>query len=528
MPNLNLLLKAPTVCISLFLTTFYNHFFFTKVATVYPFAKFPLGIIAVYLALNLVIILLLQLINFRTLFKPILILLIFISAICSHFIDHYGVPIDKAMIQNILTSDFKEVRDLISLPLFGRIFLMSVIPNLIIYKLGFTFFPFRKQMLLNLKKMGLCLVGIFLIGITQGKFFASFLREHKELRYFTNPTYAIFSATKYMFTHSTLKNHSITSIGNDAKVPATDKERDLIILVLGETARSDRFSVNGYKKKTNPLLEKEDIISFSNFYSCGTSTAESLPCLFSNFGSAHYQRDIALHTENILDVLKHTGDVRILWRDNNSDSKGVALRISYEDFQTPETNPLCDSECRDEGMLSHLQEFIDSTKEKDILIVLHQMGSHGPAYYKRYPKSFEKFTPACHSNELSECTLEEINNSYDNTILYTDYFLSKVISLLKVNSKTFETAMLYVSDHGESLGENGIYLHSLPRFIAPIEQIKIPAIFWFGDSMLEDIDTQKIKKKAHEKYNHDHVFHTLLGLFEIDTKIYDSALDLTR
>lgn len=523
-----LLLRAPTIWAACFLSTFYNYYFFKKVVSVYSVSVFPLQIISVYIVLTLVILLLLQLVNFKSLLKPMLILLIFIASVSSHFIDHFGVPIDKTMIQNILSSDFKEAKDLLSFSLFTRIFFMAFVPSLILYRLGLTFLPFKQQLLNNFKKICLCLLGIFLIGISQGKFFASFLREHKELRYFTNPTYAIFSATKFMLTNSIIKDEKIIEIGTDAIVPKTDHERDLIILVLGETARSDRFSLNGYRKKTNPNLEKESVVSFTNFYSCGTSTAESLPCLFSNFGADHYERDLTLHTENILDVLKHTGDVRILWRDNNSDSKGVALRIPYQDFQTPENNPLRDTECRDEGMLSNLQQFINNTKEKDILIVLHQMGSHGPAYYKRYPKSFEKFTPACHSIELSECTMDEINNAYDNTILYTDYFLGKVINLLKANTKTFETAMLYVSDHGESLGENGIYLHSMPRFIAPVEQVKIPAIFWFGESILEDIDVEKVKRKSHERYSHDYIFHTLLGLFEVKTKIYNPDFDLIR
>jgi lipid A ethanolaminephosphotransferase len=444
--------------------------------------------------------------------------------------DKFGIPIDKKMMANIMNTDHREVIDLLTYSLILKVTLLGLLPSFFLCRMTFDHYAhgFFKQLKFNLRNFSLALGLIFVLVISHGKFYASFLREHKELRYFTNPTYPIYSFLQFAFSNYDSINRSITKIGTDAKIPATDTERDLIILVLGETARSDRFALNGYSKKTNDYLLKEKVISFTNFHSCGTSTAESLPCLFSNFGMHDYERNLALKTENILDVLTHTHEVSVLWRDNNSDSKGVALRVKYEDFRSPQLNPQCDEECRDLGMLSGLQDFVDATTQKDILIVLHQMGSHGPAYYKRYPNEFEKFKPACRTSELSECTAEEINNAYDNTIVYTDYFLSQVIKFLKTNSKKFETAMLYVSDHGESLGENGVYLHSLPNMIAPIEQRKIPAIFWFGDSIMEDIDVNKVKKIAQNEYNHDYIFHTLLGLFEVQTSIYNPALDLVH
>jgi lipid A ethanolaminephosphotransferase len=197
--------------------------------------------------------------------------------------------------------------------------------------------------------------------------------------------------------------------------------------------------------------------------------------------------------------------------------------VPYEDYQTPKKNTVCDIECRDEGMLVGLQDYIDSKKTGDILIVLHQMGNHGPAYYKRYPESFERFTPVCKTNQLEKCTSEEINNAYDNAILYTDYFLSKVITLLKQN-RGFETAMFYISDHGESLGENNLYLHGLPYFMAPETQTHIPAVMWFGDGF--KIDKKLLKEKAKGEYSQNNLFHTLLGFMEVKTEVYDKNLDI--
>ena len=249
--------------------------------------------------------------------------------------------------------------------------------------------------------------------------------------------------------------------------------------------------------------------------------------MFSIFGKADYDYKKGISTENILDVLKHTNDIQILWRDNNSDSKGVALRVDFEDFRTSKTNTICDEECRDEGMLVGLDKYIEKNKDKDILIVLHQMGNHGPAYYKRYPKEFEKFTPVCKSNQLEDCTKEEVSNGYDNAILYTDYFLSKVINFLKPYSNNYETAMLYMSDHGESLGENGLYLHGLPYFMAPDEQKHIGSLMWFGGKDIkEDIDIEKLSTYKDETFSQDNLFHTLLGLFEVDTKVYKKEMDI--
>jgi lipid A ethanolaminephosphotransferase len=202
------------------------------------------------------------------------------------------------------------------------------------------------------------------------------------------------------------------------------------------------------------------------------------------------------------------------------------LRVPYEDYKSPKTNTICDEECRDEGMLVGLKEYIAKQKSGDIFIVLHQMGNHGPAYFKRYPEKFEVFKPACKNYDLGSCTQEEINNAYDNAILYTDYFLSKVIQFLKGYSKPFETMMFYVSDHGESLGENGIYLHGLPYLIAPVEQKKVPMVVWFGDYMSRDVNIPALEAKLDKPQTHDNVLPTLLKLMEVDTKVYDSSKNL--
>ncbi len=286
--------------------------------------------------------------------------------------------------------------------------------------------------------------------------------------------------------------------------PPTIAHRELFILVIGETARADRFSLNGYERDTNPRLRAANAINFTNFWACGTSTAISVPCIFSFLGADKFDTKTAAAQENLLDVLQRAG-ASVLWLDNNSDSKDVALRVPYQSYKSPAVNPLCNPECRDVGMLSALQQHIDAHPKGDIFIVLHQMGNHGPAYYKRYPPEFEKFKPACQSADLSQCSREEIGNAYDNAILYTDFFLGEVIALLKKNDDKFETGMLYVSDHGESLGENGVYLHGLPNAIAPDAQLHVPAVMWLGRGFRDEVDIPALMQKRGTRYTHDNI-----------------------
>jgi lipid A ethanolaminephosphotransferase len=249
--------------------------------------------------------------------------------------------------------------------------------------------------------------------------------------------------------------------------------------------------------------------------------------MFADEDSHDFDVDDAYAQENLLDVLHHAG-VAVLWRDNNSDSKGVAVGdgVRFEDFRTAEHNSVCDSECRDIGMLDGLDTYIAGEKSQDIVIVLHQMGNHGPAYYKRYPQEFERFTPTCQTNQLEKCTEQEINNAYDNAVAYTDHFLASVIDFLEQYDEDFETAMFYVSDHGESLGESGLYLHGLPKFMAPEEQTQVASLMWFGKAF--EVDPNKMRELSSTAVSHDNVFHTVLGLLELQTDVYQEQLDMVH
>jgi len=510
---------------AIFLVLFYNYAFFQNVIGVYPLGERNnlLFFASLVPGLTGVIALLLSLFASRFTTKPLIVLLFLTASASSYFMNNYSVVIDYIMIQNILQTNVREAADLFSLTLLLYVFFLGIVPSSLVCLVQLERPPLRKAILSRFKMIGVSLLLILIPLFLFSRFYASFFREHQELRYYTNPTYALYSVYKYAKKTFGSTAVAVQTIGADAAIPAADTDRELIILVVGEAARADRFSLNGYGRETNPLLSKEDVIFYPDMHSCDTSTATSVPCMFSNLTRAGFSSKKARERENVLDIAQRAG-VSVLWRDNNSDSKGVALRVPYEDYQDPARNTIFDGEGRDEGMLVGLQNYIDARKSGDILIVLHQMGNHGPAYYKRYPKGFERFTPACQSNQLDQCSPEEIGNAYDNAILYTDYFLSKVIALLKQNDKRFETAMVYMSDHGESLGEFGVYLHGMPYVMAPETQKHIAAIMWFGEGF--SIDRNILRKQAGGKYSQDNLFHTILGIMEIQTELYNPQMDI--
>jgi lipid A ethanolaminephosphotransferase len=458
--------------------------------------------------------------------KPILIGIFITAAGASYFMDSFNIVIDTAMIQSAVETTSAETRDLLTFKLVGYLVLLGFLPAYLINKLKLEELSFKSAVFSKAKLFGSSALVIVLITLGFSSHYTTFFREHKELRYYANPLTFIYSSGKYVSEALAVQSSGPrTIIGEDARIPDWDDGRELIILVVGETARSDHFGLNGYPKNTSPRLESKNIISFDHMWSCGTATAISLPCMFSLAEARDFDVSDVRTTENFLDVLLHSG-VSLLWRDNNTGAKGLIADEYFENFADPAINPVCDSECRDIGMLENLDNFIKNAKGQDIVIVLHQMGNHGPAYYKRYPADFEVFSPSCQTSQLEQCSDDEINNAYDNALLYTDYFLAAVIEFLEPYGDDFETAMLYVSDHGESLGENGLYLHGLPNFMAPDTQRNVPAILWLGDSY--DMNLAEIAAQKHSLLSHDNYFHTVLGLMEIETEVYDQDKDILR
>jgi lipid A ethanolaminephosphotransferase len=481
-----------------------------------------------FVVLSVLLGLLLLLFAWRRVLKPVAIAALLIAAVCTHFAIAYGVVIDRDMIQNVAETDFAEVRELLTRGLVFDVLLLGVLPALVAARLPVRFASLRREAaargLATLGGLALCAA---LIGV-HFKEFSLIGRQHEELRLLINPTSPIYAAVRYL-RGSAREPERVVPIAADARrALAPNQARPLLmVLALGETARAANFSLNGYARDTNPRLGALPLISFEQVTSCGTSTAVSVPCIFSPFGRAGYSDRKAKSHEGLLDVLQRVG-VSVLWRDNNSGCKSTCDRVprhTDEDLAVPS---LCTGdECFDEVLLEGLPGFVDAQRG-DTFVVLHMRGSHGPAYALRSPAAFKKFEPECASADLRNCTRETIVNAYDNTIVYTDFVLSRLIEQLDHAAERFDVAMLYVSDHGESLGEDGLYLHGLPWLLAPDEQKHVPMLLWLsrGFGRSRGIDRACLEARRDAPHSHDHLFHSILGLFGVQTSIYSPQLDL--
>lgn len=500
--------------LALGITLFFNITFFSKLFTYAasednyvmlfsaPFILFILSL----LVLNIFLLL-----TYRLGFRLMIAFLILVGTLCAYFIDNYGIIFDPNMFTNMMQTDTAEVGDLFTLKLFAYIICACALSYWVIQKVPLSFQNYPREVFQRSIMIVLLIALVTGLYLGTSKTYSSFFRNHAELKMYLNPYYPLLSLGKFIAKNLKTKPH-LSVIAADAIKPEHAKKK-LVVLVVGETARAQNFSLNGYEIPTNPLLSKrDDIVSFSNFHSCGTATAVSVPCLFSKFTREEWSSDKESY-ENLVDVLNKTG-VRILWRDNNSGGdKDVAKRMQ----DVKKFNGVG----FDDVLLQDFQASVDRSYQ-DTFIVLHQEGSHGPTYFKRYPDAFKRFTPTCDTQDLQKCTQEQIVNTYNNTLLYTDFILDKTISLLKANEDKYDTTLIYASDHGESLGENGIYLHGLPYMIAPDAQKHIPAIFYRPQKTLE------LKAKQNDAFSHDNLFHTILGLFDVQTKEYDAKLDMLR
>jgi lipid A ethanolaminephosphotransferase len=227
-------------------------------------------------------------------------------------------------------------------------------------------------------------------------------------------------------------------------------------------------------------------------------------------------------------VLARAG-VDVHWRDNQSGCKGVCDGLSNDTVQGLDPPSLCsDGRCLDEGLLFGLEQRLAQAKGTQLL-VLHQLGNHGPSYFRRYPSTFARFAPACEHDDLQHCTRQEIVNAYDNALLYTDHLLARLIAQLDARSGSVDSALLYVSDHGESLGENRLFLHGLPYAIAPEVQTKVPMVMWAsrGFARAADLDLDCLRRRARASVSHDHLFHSLLGLLDVRTALYEPQWDFS-
>ena len=482
--------------------------------------------------------LMLALLAWRVTIKPAIAVLLLAAAFGAHFMGSYGVVIDTTMMTNVVQTDPREVRDLLSLRLLGSLLLLAGAPLLLLWRVPVRGIGWWRQAGRN--ALGVVTLVLLLAALLFALFadLSATMRNHSTVRYLINPVNSLYALVDLAAQSQARPSGPPLAIGADAHIlpRAAGAKPPLLVLVIGETARADHFALNGYARPTTPELAALNVISFRNVMSCGTNTAASLPCMFSSLGKTAFEsRD--RDRENLLDLVQRAG-MAVLWIDNQAGCKGLCERVPHAHARDPVAGvaalpaSLCDGdECLDDALLhgidARLSALPAAARARGVLLVLHPMGSHGPAYYKRSPPQRKPFRPECTTNVLQQCDHQALINAYDNSIAYTDHVLAKTVDWLALQQPRFDPGMLYVSDHGESLGENNLYLHGLPYALAPVEQKHVPMLLWLGSQAPADtrLPPACLNAQRDAALSHDNLFHTTLGLLGIRAAEYKQNLD---
>ncbi len=438
---------------------------------------------------------------------------------------YYGIAMTPDMIRNFLATDFHEASGYWSWHLAGTFILLSL-P--IVFFICTMKKSRRKES--RMKRLGICLV-TFLCGVfalfMQLQPFSAMMRQDKSMRYLIAPVNIVYSTGSTL-----LKDENPAEVAKQivdtAPITTTRPQTPtLFVVVVGETARSANWQLAGYEEPTNPLLSKTDIVNIPRVQACGTSTDVSLPCMFSRIGRRDYDRKRIISEEALPSLLKRAG-WNVTWVENQSGCKGVCKDVTVIE---PAHNPkYCqDGSCLDEVMVESVKTSVSALKGgEQAVLFLHMMGSHGPAYYKRSTEKEKVFGKECTDSSFKSCTKESIRAAYDSSIRYTDKVLGEMIHQLK-RAKGINTALIYVSDHGESLGENGLYLHGAPYYIAPDEQKVVPMVMWLSEAFQKQygVKSKVIENNIRKPVTHDHLYHTILGLLNVRSSTYEKQWDLS-
>ncbi|KQV89183.1 phosphoethanolamine transferase [Pelomonas sp. Root1237] len=485
---------------------------------------------------------LLSLLAWPRFIKGLLVVLLLSAGALAHFIGSYGIVFDPTMVTNMVQTDVRETRDLLSWRLLVSIGLLGALPAWwLLRRPTAPRQALPKRLGGNVVAFGLGLVAMVLLALSVFADLSSTMRNYKTIRYMVTPLNAVYSISSAALRRQAAPSGPPAVIGVDARLlPRAEGARPpLLLFVVGETARSMNFSLNGYARQTNPELAKlpsSNLISLRQVTSCGTATAASLPCMFSPLGREAFG-DVKGTQENLLDVLQRAG-LAVLWLDNQSGCKGLCDRVpnsstaKLPEGAAPLPAGLCDGEeCFDEALLHELDKRIAALDparvKRGLVLVMHQMGSHGPAYFKRSPPDLKPFQPECKSNALQQCPREQVVNGYDNTLVTTDRLLARSIAWLQAQ-QAFDVGMLYVSDHGESLGENGLYLHGMPYAMAPAEQTHVPMVLWVpeGGGLAASLKPGCLQGLRDKPASHDNLFHTAMGWVGARSDVYKADWDL--
>jgi lipid A ethanolaminephosphotransferase len=440
--------------------------------------------------------------------KPFLIITTLINALALYYMVTYRVVLDVTMIGNIFNTKQSEAFELITPVSFVYFVLLGILPSWLILKI-------------RISRINRVRIVVNLLLITASSILFLYVNSSSWLWIDKYSSLVGGKILPWSYIINTGRHYSAMSKKADNQIllpdgQFSDNQKVAVILVIGEAARAHNFSLYGYPVSTNPLLEKAGVLALKNTTSCTTYTTGSVACIL-----AH--DDGSSNSEPLPSYLTRLG-ADVIWRTSNWGEPTIKVTeyLNRGDLKDGCVGSGCDF---DEVLLTNLSQRIQQSDKQKILAVLHTKGSHGPSYYARYPSEFERFTPVCRHEEISKCTDQALVNAYDNTILYTDHFLNQTIDQLK-QLKGIPTLLIYISDHGESLGEFGLYLHGTPYAFAPDFQKDIPFLIWASDEYaeLKGIDVENINQL--DEYSQANIFHTIIGAFDLQTDIYDSTRDV--
>lgn len=522
--------------LALWLAVPLNIVFFERIYQLIPYRGFAatwLFLAAVMVITVCYFYLVMTLLIWRWNAKIMAVLFLFITGCTAYFCNRLGASIDAFQIQNAMQTDSREVFDLLSVN-FALWFIGLVIIPIVVF-CGLQI-KTESQKSIWLKKLFTAVGCLVIIGGLAFIYYldlASMFRTNRDLKGYLSPHNIIAANISYYKKLKPKHNLPLQAYGRDAKIQGTaTAQPKLLVLVVGETARAESFALNGYARNTNPQLSQLPLINFSHASSCGTATAVSVPCMFSGMPRNEYNPQVAENRENLLDILQHAG-YKVTWIENNSGCKGVCTRVENYAIPSAFQQKWCkDGECYDEILVDSLNDYLSKIPADDKtprVIVLHQMGSHGPAYYKRSTPPYQHFKPFCNSNAIQGCPRDQLINVYDNSILYTDHVLAQIIRTLQQYPQ-YQSAFWYLSDHGESTGESGLYLHGAPYMFAPSQQTHIPMLMWFSPKwqQYQPKTVNCLQQQKDHTVGQDNLFPTVLSLLDINTQVKNQHLDLLQ
>ena len=520
------------LCAGIIFATVYNIQFWTHVSSIYQSndnLTTAFKALTPFAILSLITLIFVAVFSYRLILKPVLIILCLVTSLATYAAVNYGVILDNDMMVNIFETDSAEATAYISVSAALYFILLGLLPAIFIFRLKINYgTSIIKNMLQRIAAV--IVLGVVAVAIVLPNFqIYSFIgRNNKILLKEILPFSYMVASTKYINNTYFPEKIEYVSLGDDAKVVSSFDKPKLLFVVVGETARAENYGALGYARDTNAYTQQKDVITYADVSSCATTTAKSVPCMFSDMQRENFDDSTVRYRDNVLDIMQKAG-IDVTWFENNGGCKGVCKNVKTIEIKKDESKELCaNGYCKDEIFIKHAQDLASRVTE-DTVAVFHFIGSHGPKYYERYPEHFKKFTPDCNRADVENCLLDEVKNAYDNTILYTDYVLYSLITkVLEQHMDRYDPVLLYISDHGESLGENGLFLHGTPYMIAPKYQTHIPMQIWMPEQTASDmhIDLKCLKDKSKDQeLSHDNLFHTLLGLMQVQTGIYKTDLD---